>query len=71
MELLKGPVVRCPRYLVRNNINRILDEGRMDDVIRLHEDKSVIYFDGYLIPAVFLAGHHAHQPVELSLEWIV
>ena len=50
MQLLEGPVIRRPRYLVRNNSNRILDEGRMDDVVRLNEHKSVIYFDGNLVP---------------------
>ena len=66
MQLFEGPVVRCPRYLVGNNINRILDQGRMDDVVRLYEDKSVIYFDGHLVPAVFLDRHHADQPVQLT-----
>ena len=66
MQLFEGTVVRRSRYLICNNINRILDERRMDDVIRLYEDKSVIYSDGYLVPAVFLARHHAHQPVQLT-----
>ena len=43
----------------------------MDDVVRLHEHKSVIYFDGNLIPAVFLACHHPNQPVQLSRQRVV
>ena len=43
----------------------------MDDVVGLDEDKSVIYFDGYLIPPVFLARHHADEPVELPLQRLV
>ena len=66
VQLFQGPVVRGPRYLICNNINRILDERRMDDVVGLDEDKTVIYFDGHLVPAVFLARHHADQPVELT-----
>ena len=67
VQLFQGPIVRRARYLICNNINRILDERRMDDVVGPDEDKSVIYFDGYLIPAVFLACHHLDKPVELSL----
>jgi hypothetical protein len=39
----------------------------MDDVIRSNKDKSVIYSDGNLIPALFLASHHPYQAVELTL----
>jgi hypothetical protein len=66
MQLFEGPVIRRPRYLIGNNINRILDEGRMDDVIRLYEDKPVIYFDGHLVTAVFLSRHQSHEPVKLT-----
>ena len=65
-QLFEGPVIRRPRYLISNNINRILDEGRMDDVVRLYEDKPVVYFDGDLVAAVFLSRHHSHQAVELT-----
>ena len=40
----------------------------MDDVVRLYEDKSVIYSDGNLVPPVFLARHHPDEPVELPLQ---
>ena len=66
MQLFEGPVIRRPRYLVSNNSNRILDEGRMDDVVRLYEDKPVVDFDGDLVATVFLFRHHAHQAVELA-----
>ena len=64
VQLFECPVVRRPRYLIGNNINRILDERRMDDVVRLYEDKPVIYFDGYLVTAVFL-------PVRTESVWRV
>ena len=66
MQLFEGSVVRRSRYLICNNINRILDERRMDDVVSLDQYKSVIYFDGHLVPAVFLDRHHADQPVQLT-----
>ena len=40
----------------------------MDDVVRLHEDKPVVYFDGDLVAAVFLSRHHSYQAVELARE---
>src|SRR5215203_4312833 len=71
MQLFEGSVVRCPRYLISHNINRILDERCMDDVVGLHEHKTVIYLDRHLVPAVFLARHHLHQPVQLTRQGLV
>src|SRR5918993_1638643 len=71
MQLFEGSVVRCPRYLISHNINRILDERRMDDVVSLHKDKTVIYLDGHLVPAVLLARHHLDQPVQLTSQRLV
>ena len=66
MQLFEGAIVRRSRYLIRNNINRILDERRMDDVVGLDQHKSVVNFDGHLVAAVFLDRHHPDQAVELT-----
>ena len=38
LQLVEGPVVRCPAYLPGNNVNRIVGQRGIDDVFGLHQN---------------------------------
>ena len=70
LQVVQGSVVRCPRYLPCNYVNRVVRQGGIDDFLSLDEHEPFSDPDGDLIaPDLPARCHQFDDFFELVVHW--
>jgi hypothetical protein len=68
LELIERPVIGRPGDLACNYVNRLVEEGGVDDLIGLDEEQPVAHLDRHLVTPDRVACKHLYDFLELIVD---
>ena len=68
LEVVQRPVVRGPRDLPCNYVNRLIGQRGIDDLFGLNQQEPVGDLDSHLIPPDLAVRHHLYDSLDLIVD---